>query len=95
MSSGKVWLIGAGTGDAGLITVKGMEILKQAEVVVFDALASLEILSLMPRCAELIDAGKVSGRHTLTQDEINKLLISKAKEGKRVVRLKGGDPCVW
>lgn len=93
--SGKVWLIGAGTGDAGLMTVKGMEILKQAEVVVFDALASLEILSLMPRCAELIDAGKVSGRHTLTQDEINKLLISKAKEGKRVIRLKGGDPFVF
>ncbi len=93
--NGKVWLIGAGTGDAGLITVKGIEILKQADVVVFDALVSLEILSIMPRFAELIDAGKISGRHTLTQDEINKLLISKAKEGKKVVRLKGGDPFVF
>lgn len=93
--SGKVWLVGAGTGDAGLITVKGMKILKQAEVVIFDALASLEILSFMPIDAELIDAGKRSGKHTLPQDEINRLLVSRAKEGKKVVRLKGGDPFVF
>lgn len=93
--SGKVWLVGAGTGDVGLITVKGLMVLKQAEVVIFDTLAGLEILSLMPHGAELIDAGKMSGNHTLPQDEINSLLISKAKEGKRVVRLKGGDPFVF
>lgn len=92
---GKVWLTGAGTGDAGLITVKGMEILQQAEVVIFDALASLEVLSLIPHSAELIDAGKRSGKHTLPQEEINRLLACRAKEGKRVVRLKGGDPFVF
>lgn len=93
--SGKVWLVGAGTGDAGLITVKGRKILKQAEVVIFDALISLEVLSLMPVGAELIDAGKRAGKHTLPQDEINRLLVSKAREGKRVVRLKGGDSFVF
>lgn len=93
--SGKVWLVGAGTGDISLITVKGIKILKQAEVIIFDALASLEILSLMPHNAELIDAGKRSGKHTLPQDKINRLIVSKAKEGKRVVRLKGGDPFVF
>lgn len=93
--SRKVWLVGAGTGDIGLITVKGMKILQQAEVVIFDALLGLEMLSIMPSCAELIDAGKRAGKHILPQDEINRLLVNKAKEGKRVVRLKGGDPFVF
>jgi len=95
MDNGKVWLVGAGTGDAGLITVKGMEVLQHAEVVVFDALISLEILALMPRSAELVDAGKRSGHHNMPQEEINAILLKKAKEGKRVVRLKGGDPFVF
>lgn len=92
---GKVWLVGAGNGDIGLFTLKGMEVLQKAEVVVFDALISLELLALMPQDAELINAGKRSNHHLIPQGEINKILLEKAQEGKRVVRLKGGDPFVF
>ncbi|MBR0365294.1 MAG: uroporphyrinogen-III C-methyltransferase [Clostridia bacterium] len=93
--NGKVWLIGAGPGDRGLLTLRGKEVLEQAEVVVYDALVGQEILCMMPDTAERIDVGKRSGDHTLPQDEINALLLTKAMQGKRVVRLKGGDPFLF
>ena len=93
--TGKVWLVGAGNGDIGLFTRKGMDVLQRAEVVVYDALISLELLALLPAEAELIDAGKRSSNHLIPQEEINRILLQKAKEGKRVVRLKGGDPFVF
>lgn len=93
--AGKVWLVGAGNGDIGLFTKKGMDVLKRAEVVVYDALVSLELLALLPEHAELINAGKRSSHHLIPQERINEILLEKAKEGKRVVRLKGGDPFVF
>ena len=90
-----VWLVGAGPGDPGLVTVRGVECLRQAEVVVYDYLASAALLAHAPAGAELIYAGKIGGRHNQEQCEINRLLIVKAREGKRVVRLKGGDPFVF
>ncbi len=95
MSKGKVYLVGAGPGDPGLITVKGAELLKRADVVVYDFLAEDSLLSLCKRDAEFIYVGKRGGHHTLGQDGINRLLLEKAKEGKVVVRLKGGDPFVF
>lgn len=92
---GRVILIGAGPGDIGLITVKGLEYLKQADVVVYDRLVSKDILSLSPKGAELINVGKVMNHHNIPQPEINKILLNKALEGKNVVRLKGGDPFVF
>lgn len=92
---GKVYLIGAGPGDPGLITVKGREILGQADVVMYDALANQEMLALCNESAELIDAGKRGGDHHLRQWETNELLVKYAKEGKTVVRLKGGDPFLF
>lgn len=92
---GKVWLVGAGPGDLGLFTQKGMEVLNDADVVVYDALISLELLALMPTNAELIDVGKRANHHLVPQEQINEILLKKAKEGKRVVRLKGGDPFVF
>lgn len=95
LEAGKVWLVGAGTGDIGLFSMKGMEVLSEAEVVVYDALVSLEILAYLPKEAEWINVGKRSNRHLVPQEEINQILLKKAKEGKRVVRLKGGDPFVF
>lgn len=92
---GKVFLVGAGPADVGLLTLKGKEILEQAEVVVCDRLVGEGILSLIPRDAERIDAGKRAGSHTMTQKEINQTLLEKALEGKCVVRLKGGDPFLF
>ncbi len=92
---GKVWLVGAGTGDIGLLTQKGREVLEKAEVVVYDALISLELLASLPQNAELINAGKRSSHHLIPQEKINQILLEKAREGKRVVRLKGGDPFVF
>ena len=94
MALGKVFLVGAGPGDPGLMTVKGLERLRQAEVVVYDRLVDETILKEANAKAEKIYVGKASSRHTLEQEAINRLLIKKAKEGKRVVRLKGGDPFV-
>ncbi len=95
MSKGIIYLIGAGPGDPGLFTLKGKMLLEKAEVIVFDRLVSDEILSYAPRAAEFIYVGKESGRHALSQDEINALLVEKAREGKQVVRLKGGDPFLY
>lgn len=92
---GKVWLVGAGCGDVGLVTQKGMKVLKEAQVIVYDALVSLELLSMLPEGAELINVGKRSNHHLVPQEEINRILLKKAREGKRVVRLKGGDPFVF
>ena len=93
--AGKVWLVGAGPGDIGLFTLKGKEVLKQAEVVVYDSLIGDAILCLIPDEAEKIDVGKRAGNHPVPQQEINRILLEKAKEGKRVVRLKGGDPFLF
>lgn len=91
---GCVYLVGAGPGDAGLITVRGMQLLQSAEVVVFDYLANPQLLKYCPN-AETIYVGKQAARHSMTQEQINELLVNKAKQGKRVVRLKGGDPFVF
>ena len=92
---GKVWLVGAGPSDPGLLTLKGKAVLAQAQVVVYDALVGSGLLSMIPETAEHIYVGKRAGNHAMTQDEINQLLVQKAKEGKRVVRLKGGDPFLF
>ena len=92
MSKGKVYLVGAGPGDTELITLKGMRLISQGNVILYDHLIPTELLNLAGIDAELISVGKSAGRHTLPQEEINTLLVEKAKEGKNVVRLKGGDP---
>src|SRR4030042_1767535 len=92
---GKVFLVGAGPGDPGLITLKGLRLLQQAEVVIYDFLASPDLLKHIPKEAETIFVGKKGGDHTLPQHEINQLIIKKASLGKRVVRLKGGDPFIF
>ncbi len=94
-SIGKVYLIGAGPGDPGLITVKGLECVKKADVIIYDYLANERLLDQRRPDAELIYVGKQGGRHTLPQDEINSLIVKKAKEGKIIARLKGGDPFIF
>ena len=94
-SSGFVSIVGAGPGDPELITVGGAARLAQAGVVIYDHLANAALLDLVPPDAERIYAGKLPDRHTLSQHEINALLVAKAREGRRVVRLKGGDPFVF
>ena len=91
----KVYLIGAGPGDAGLLTLKGRDMLASADVVVYDALANEDLLAHARPDAERIYVGKVAGNHALPQQEINALLVRKAKEGKIVARLKGGDPYIF
>lgn len=92
---GKVWLVGAGPGDIGLLTVKGKEVLELAEVVVYDALVSDEIAGLIPSSAKKINVGKRANHHLVPQEEINQILLEEALGGNRVVRLKGGDPFVF
>ena len=92
---GKVILVGAGPGDPGLLTEKGKKAITQAEVVVYDRLVSPAILSLMPESAEQIDVGKEASHHKVPQHQINQILLEKAQAGKRVVRLKGGDPFLF
>ena len=92
---GKVWLVGAGPGDPELLTLKARRLLEEADVILFDRLLSPEILGWAGEGAEMIDVGKLPGRHKLTQEEINALLVEKGREGKIVVRLKGGDPFVF
>ena len=94
MTAGKVFLVGAGPGDPGLITLKGMESLKRADVIIYDHLLDEWLLDLASAKAEKIYAGKIGNKHAKEQDEINRLLVEKALEGKIVVRLKGGDPFV-
>jgi len=91
-----VYLVGAGPGDPGLITIRGKHLLERAEVLIYDYLASKKLLKYVPRDAEFIYAGKRGGvKHTHTQDEINQMLVDRARSGKKVVRLKGGDPFIF
>ncbi len=92
---GKVYLVGAGPGDPGLITVKGRRCLEQAQVVVYDRLLDPSLLDSVSDDAQRVFVGKERGRQALTQAQINSLLVEKAAEGKFVVRLKGGDPFVF
>ena len=95
MSYGKIYLVGTGPGDVELITVKGNKLICQADVILHDHLIPSELLRLAKPGAEIISVGKFAGRHTLPQDQINKLLIEKARDNKVVVRLKGGDPLLF
>jgi uroporphyrinogen III methyltransferase/synthase len=92
---GMVYLVGAGPGDAGLLTLRGAELLQRADVIVYDALVNADLLRLAGKTAEIIFAGKRAREHAIPQEEINQLLIQKAREGKSVVRLKGGDPYIF
>ena len=95
MKKGCVWLVGAGPGDAGLLTRKGERLLQTADVVVFDRLVSEEILAMIPERTERIDVGKNAGHHKVPQERINRILLEQAQAGKCVVRLKGGDPFLF
>ena len=92
---GHVWLVGAGPGDPGLVTQAGWRALREADVVLYDRLAPAELLDACAEDAERIDVGKAPGRAAMTQEQINAALIERARAGKRVVRLKGGDPFVF
>ncbi len=94
LSVGHVWLVGAGPGDPGLVTAAGLAALRRAEVVLYDRLAPAELLDEAPH-ALLVDCGKAPGRQALTQEQIHAALIEHARAGRRVVRLKGGDPYVF
>jgi len=95
LNKGSIYLVGAGPGDPGLITVRGMDLVSRADVVVYDYLVSPRLVRCARDDAELIYVGKKAGKHTLSQDGINKLLVDKARTGAMVVRLKGGDPFVF
>lgn len=92
---GKVWLAGGGPGDAGLLTIKTKKLIESADVIVYDALISTEIMSLIPNDKECIYVGKRAGNHVVPQEEINQILLEQALLGKKVLRLKGGDPFVF
>lgn len=92
---GKVWLVGAGPGDVGLFTLKGMQVLLQADVVVYDSLVGQGVLSKIPADVRLINVGKRAANHTMPQEQINQVLVEEALKGNRVVRLKGGDPFLF
>lgn len=95
MGRGKVFLVGSGPGDHRLLTIRAVELLRKADVVIYDRLVTKSILKLVPKRAKKVYVGKRSGRHELTQEKINELMINKALDGKRVVRLKGGDPFLF
>jgi uroporphyrin-III C-methyltransferase len=93
--TGKVYLVGSGPGGTGLLTRRAREVIDAADVVLYDQLPGDEILSTLPDRAETIDCGKYGGKHTLKQDEIEAIIVDRAKKGKVVVRLKGGDPFLF
>src|SRR5437773_10139881 len=92
MRAGRVALVGAGPGDPGLLTIRGRKLLRRADVVVYDRLVDGRVVDLVPAEALRIFAGKARGVHALSQEDINALLVAHARRGRRVVRLKGGDP---
>ncbi len=92
---GKVWLVGAGPGDPSLITVKGLQCIRRADVLVYDRLVCHELLEEVPRNCRMINVGKLPDHHPIPQHEINQILLTHALEGHNVVRLKGGDPYVF
>ena len=92
---GFVSLVGAGPGDADLLTVKALRLLKQADVVVYDRLVSADILDLIPAGVSRISVGKSPGKHCVPQDQINEIIVNLAKSGRHIVRLKGGDPYMF
>jgi uroporphyrinogen III methyltransferase/synthase len=93
--NGKVFLVGAGPGDPGLLTVRAAELIASADLIAVDALVSVEVLARIPSATDIVYVGKRAGAHAMPQEEINALLIAEARKGKRVVRLKGGDPFVF
>ena len=95
MTKGMIYIVGAGPGDPDLITVKGLQILKQADVVLADHLAHPQLLSQCQANATIIDVGKEKGKHSITQKEINEKMVTLANAGNIVVRLKGGDPFIF
>ncbi len=95
INHGMVYLVGAGPGDPELLTLKGKQLLSQAEVLVYDRLASPEFINMVPETCEKIYVGKVPGNHSMVQEEINQILVYYGLMGKRIVRLKGGDPFVF
>ncbi len=95
IAPGEVWLVGAGPGDPDLLTRKAEKLIAAAEIVFYDALVGPGVLDLIPEGVERASVGKRSGRHSKAQESINDLLLAAAKAGKRVVRLKGGDPSVF
>lgn len=95
MKTGIVYLVGAGPGDPGLITVKGLKCIKKGDVIIYDYLVNISLINNVRKDAELLYVGKQGAAHTLEQSEINQLIVDKAKEGKMIVRLKGGDPYVF
>ncbi|MBQ9419975.1 MAG: uroporphyrinogen-III C-methyltransferase, partial [Synergistaceae bacterium] len=90
-----IYLVGAGPGDSGLMTLRGREVLAKSDVVVYDRLVGDGVLAMIPESAEKIDAGKIPGSHKISQREIENTIIEKAKTGKNVTRLKGGDPFLF
>ena len=95
MKKGKVWLVGAGPGDQGLFTIKGREVLQNADVVLYDSLVGPGVLAMIPDSARVINVGKRSSHHTMPQWKMNELILEEAQKGNRVVRLKGGDPFLF
>lgn len=95
MNKSKVWLVGAGPGEAGLITVKGLNCIQSADVIVHDRLVNPELIAQAPAQCEIINVGKEYDYHPIPQEEINQILVKQAQAGKQVVRLKGGDPYVF
>jgi len=95
LNSGEVALVGSGPGDAELLTIRAMRFIEQAEIAIYDRLVSEEILALLPKDCERFYVGKEQAKHCVPQDKINQILVDQAKLGKRVLRLKGGDPFIF
>ena len=93
--AGKVYLVGAGPGEGGLLTIKGLDLIKRADVIVYDRLVGEEVMEFIPADKELINVGKNAGDHPVPQWRINEILLEEAEKGKMVVRLKGGDPFIF
>lgn len=95
MNTGKVWILGAGPGDFGLLTLKALRAIQEAQVIVYDRLVSPRILQEAPQDAKMINVGKLSDHHEVPQEQINQILATEARSGRRVARIKGGDPFVF